>query len=210
MDLLIVPLMLALITVLFTVLQGIRQDRIEDQRADSALKIEEQRAQDVALQDYLDQMGSLLLNEDRLLRQSKEGDEVRTLARARTLTVLERMDPSRRGQVIQFLSEAGLIQRVEGKPIIRLSDANLGGTDMDSADLEGADMESADLRGANLRAANLTNADLFYAHLEGANLQSADLEGADLEGASGVSNEFLEMQASSLRSATMPDGSKHP
>ena len=53
-------------------------------QSESQRQTEEQRAQDEALQTYLEQMGSLLLDED--LIDSKEGDEVRILARARTLT----------------------------------------------------------------------------------------------------------------------------
>jgi len=215
MDLLIVPFMLALITVGFTALQQIRQDHIEDRRAESALKIEEQRAQDVALQDYLDQMGSLLLNEDRPLRQSKEGDEVRTLAQARTVTVLERMDPRRKGQIVQFLSEAGLVQRVEGEPIIRLDEANLEGADLSEADLSGANLEGADLSGAYLSGADLSEANLFRADLFEADLSEADLSGADLSGSNlidaiGITKERLEKQAKNLRGATMPDGSEYP
>ena len=60
----------------------------------SAFTTQEQRAQDPALQAYLDQMSTLLLEKD--LRNSEEDSEVRTLARARTLTVLERLDPSRK------------------------------------------------------------------------------------------------------------------
>jgi uncharacterized protein YjbI with pentapeptide repeats len=198
LQLLIVPFVLALIAVAFTLYQEGRQSRIERQRTENALEIEKQRAQDVALQDYLDQMGNLLLNKDRPLRQSKEGDEVRTLARARTVTVLERMDPSRKGQIVQFLSEAGLVQRVEGEPIISLDEANLEGADLGGADLfdanlldaylldaylEGADLRGADLRGAYLEGADLEDADLYDANLEGANLEGADLEDAYLEGA---------------------------
>ena len=90
-------------------------------------------------------MSSLLLERD--LRESEEDSEVRTLARARTLTVLERMDPSRKRAVIQFLYEADLVLRNEGsqpitKPIISL----------DGADLEGAYLRAADLRKADLSA----------------------------------------------------------
>jgi hypothetical protein len=46
-------------------------------------------------------MSSLLLEKD--LRKSEEDSEVRTLAWARTLTVLGRMDPSRKADVMQFL-----------------------------------------------------------------------------------------------------------
>src|SRR5215212_2251559 len=45
-----------------------------------------------AQQEYLNQMGSLLLGNG--LRKSEEGSEERTLARARTLTVLGRLDTS--------------------------------------------------------------------------------------------------------------------
>lgn len=56
-------------------------------------------------------MGQLLLHEDRPLRKSKEEDEMRTLARARTLTALSRLDGSRKRSVLQFLYETDLITR---------------------------------------------------------------------------------------------------
>src|SRR5215217_1952470 len=43
----------------------------------SAQEIEDERAQDAALQTYLDQMGTLLLAKDGL-RESEEGSEIRT------------------------------------------------------------------------------------------------------------------------------------
>jgi type II secretory pathway component PulJ len=48
--------------------------------------VEEQRARDAALQAYFGQMGTLLLVEE--LRKSEEGSGERTLARARTISVL--------------------------------------------------------------------------------------------------------------------------
>src|SRR5829696_4463917 len=53
---------------------------------DRELAVEETRAQDQALQAYLDQMGELVVKAH--LRTSRAGAEVRVLARARTLTVL--------------------------------------------------------------------------------------------------------------------------
>ena len=107
MALLIVPLVLVVIGLVFTLLQDARQQDLEDKRAQQAQKIEnqraeaerelaEQRAQDEALQAYLDQMSGLLLERD--LRASEKGSEVRTLARARTLTVMGRLDPSRKSK----------------------------------------------------------------------------------------------------------------
>src|SRR5215217_7162171 len=121
LQLLIVPLVLVGIGLLFEMQQADREER----RAKAERNLAEQRAQDEALQAYLDQMGSLLLEKD--LRASEEASEVRTLARARTLTVLERLDGDRKRSVVQFLGEADLVQGQGGRftdPIIPLADAN--------------------------------------------------------------------------------------
>ena len=174
-----IPLVLAIAGFWFTSQQEARQGKIEGLRAKSEKKIEEQRAQDAALQAYLDQMGTLLLTEE--LRKSEGDSEVRTLARARTLTVLGRLDPSRKTAVMEFLVEAELVHRVEGRgPIIGLSGADLSGADLFGADLSGADMDSADLSGANLRSANLRRAELGDADLSGADMDSVDLTYANL------------------------------
>jgi membrane protein implicated in regulation of membrane protease activity len=195
-----IPVVLATAGFWFTTQQDTRQQRIENQRAQQAQNIEnqrakaerelaEQRAQDEALQAYLSQMSSLLLEKD--LRASKEESEMRTLARARTLTVLGRLDPSRKIAVMDFLEEADLIQSVDQRaPIIalagadlsgaNLSEANLSGATLSEANLSGANLEDADLYGANLINANLNNADLSEADLNDADLNDADLSEADL------------------------------
>ena len=67
------------------------QANSEAKRAEAERELAEQRAQDEALQAYLDQMNNLLLEHN--LRDSEPGIEVPTLARARTLTVLSTLDP---------------------------------------------------------------------------------------------------------------------
>jgi uncharacterized protein YjbI with pentapeptide repeats len=203
------------------------REATEEARIQCELEVEDQRAQDAALQAFLDQMGQLLLDKDRPLRQSEEGDEVSILARARTLTVLTRLDGERKRSVLQFLYESGLL----GKYSLAL---DLGSADLSQAKLkfsilEGAVLHDANLRGANLRGAVLSYADLSGAYLEGADLsevflsganlrlaylrdadlRDADLRDADLSGAAGVTNEELEQQASSLEGATMPNGLKY-
>src|SRR5215212_7121561 len=146
-----IPVVLAAAGLWFTAQQDQRQQEIEGQRAKQAQKIEDQRAkaerklavqraQDEALQAYLDQMGTLLLERD--LRSStkdnttEDSQEARTLARARTLTVLSRLDPSRKTAVMQFLVEADLVQRVDGSdPIISLRGANLRFAKLSGANL---------------------------------------------------------------------------
>jgi hypothetical protein len=198
LQVLIVPLVLVSIGLLFERQQAERQEALEqqqqaleDRRAKAERALAEERAQDEALQAYLDEMGALLLAKDGL-RESDEGSEVRTLARARTITVLRRLkDPSRKTAVVQFLLETDLVQEVDGKaPIIELSDANLRGADLRGADLTKAELREANLSGAdlglsqlgeaNLRGADLRNASLFLANLSGAELHVSDLSGADL------------------------------
>jgi len=182
LELLVVPLVLVGIGLLFEMQQASRQQAMEEQQQTLA----EQRAQDEALQAYLDQMSSLLLENG--LRSSQEDSEARTLARARTLAVLGRLDASRKATVMQFLAEAELVQSAEGRePIIGLGGADLSGPkkelDLLSLDLSGALLSEADLRNVDLRGANLSKVDLRFSDLRGALLSGTDLSGANLNGA---------------------------
>jgi hypothetical protein len=115
--LLVVPLVLVVIGLVFTMLQDARQQDLENQRAQQAQKIEnqraeaerelaEQRAQDEALQAYLNQMSQLML--DRKLLEAEQGDPVHTLAQARTSTIILRLDAEHNESVIRFLGDSGL------------------------------------------------------------------------------------------------------
>jgi uncharacterized protein YjbI with pentapeptide repeats len=228
LQLLIVPVVLSLITVVFAWQQDIRQDQIESNRAKAERKLAEQRAQDEALQAYLDQMSGLLLEKD--LRTLEVDSEVRTLARVRTLTVLERLDPrggrqapSGKTALMQFLVEADLVQRVKGSaPIISLRGAdlrkvylydaadNLSGADLRNVDLSDANLSDANLSDARLHRATLSHADLSDADLQYAHLTDADLSDANLSDASGITSEELMQQAETIEGATLPGGTKHP
>jgi uncharacterized protein YjbI with pentapeptide repeats len=210
LELLVVPLMLALITVVFTWQQNVRQNELEEQRTRQALKIEgqraeaerelaDQRAQDATLQAYFDRMSGLLLEE--ALRQSEEDSDVRRLARARTLVVLDTLDSARQNRVLRFLEETELIQArpPNRPPIISLKYASLRDftligqqllrdTDLTQAGLTGAELSEAHLQGTNLSlahlgSANLRGAYLNHAKLNGAYLYDTDLRGADMRGA---------------------------
>jgi uncharacterized protein YjbI with pentapeptide repeats len=145
-----------------------RERVAEEARRERELEVESQRAQDEALQAYLDQMSQLLTDKDRPLHRSPRGDRLRTVARARTLTVLPRLDGDRKARVVQFLYESDLLTK--NRPIVA----------MHGADLSGADLRGANLREADLREADLRRADLFRAELRGADLSGADLRGANL------------------------------
>jgi uncharacterized protein YjbI with pentapeptide repeats len=185
LQLALVPIVLTLITVVFTWQQNARQQAIEDQRAASERKIEEQRGQDAALQAYLDQMSNLLLKNG--LRTSAEDSEVRLLARARTLTALERLDSDRQMNLLIFLYEAHLIEKGDSVYL------NVPGTivDLQGADLRGLDMNGVgfflwsnfsgtDLSRADLSYALLSESDFSFTTLDEANLTNVEFEGTNL------------------------------
>jgi uncharacterized protein YjbI with pentapeptide repeats len=230
LGLLIVPLVLAVGGFVFTIQQDARQAMIENQRDTRERQLEEQRAQDAALQAYLDQMSQLTLEKDLLV--SEEGTAVRTLARARTRTVLAQLDSRHKGSVVQFLYEASLLE--QERPVVSLSDVRLRGADLSHLNLRGADLSEADLSeadlsfatmsGVDLSGADLSEADLSFASMSGVDLHGADLSKAnltntdlskanlllaDLSGAKGITNEELKQLAKSLERATMPNGQKY-
>jgi uncharacterized protein YjbI with pentapeptide repeats len=201
LQLLIVPVVLSLITVVFAWQQDQRQQQTEDQRAKVARETEEQRAQDEALQTYLDVMGELLLTEDLDPLDEDSADQqknrqVRTLARARSLAILERLDPERKASVIGFLYENTLLS--DESPMVDLSDADLrslslrdgvlnsaylGYVDLRHADLSHASLLETNFELAHLEEADLSGTNMGSAYLLGAELDSAELNGADLRGA---------------------------
>jgi uncharacterized protein YjbI with pentapeptide repeats len=114
-----------------------------------------------------------------------------------------------------------------------LSGANLSGTNLDKTVLKGARYNSNEIlvkdshgkylidvlpttwpQGFNPKAAGATeNNTLSGANLSGASLNDANLWGADLSGANLSNAKITQAQlveAVSLKSAIMPDGSKHP
>jgi uncharacterized protein YjbI with pentapeptide repeats len=130
------------------------------------LQIAANRAQDNLLQGYVDGVTEMLL--DKGLRTAEDNAESRTVARARTLTVLRGLDAPRKGILLRFLHESNLIRK--GNRVI----------DLFGADLSDADLSQADLRGADLRGVNLFNANLSEADLRGSDLRETDLRRAML------------------------------
>jgi ABC-type multidrug transport system fused ATPase/permease subunit len=128
----------------------------EAARRKRELEVENQRAQDAALQAYLDQMSQLLTDKDRPLHRAQSGDSLSALARVRTLTVLARLDSSRKGSVVQFLYESALIPRDRGV-------VDLTGADLTRADLGKVSLGRADLSGAILSEADMSEAVLEHA-----------------------------------------------
>jgi len=229
LDLLVVPAALAIGVYWLNTRQAARQQREEDQRqareaeaeearvqraertqreqVEQALYVQDRRAQDEALQAYLDQMSQLLTDKERPLHRARAGDSLSTVARARTLSVLGRLDGGRKGTVIQFLYESGLISKSSdyfGGPVVNLNGADLSGADLYGTYLRGAVLGTypagreipttfvvrTDLRGADLGNCNLQDAELGYTDLEDANFDRTDLWRANLYQASLVKASF--------------------
>ena len=72
-------------------------------------KAAEDRAREDTLRSYLQQMSDLITDHD--LRSQRRTD-TQTLARTLTLVALRHLDPLRKGVVVQFLVESGLITTV--------------------------------------------------------------------------------------------------
>jgi uncharacterized protein YjbI with pentapeptide repeats len=197
-DLLIMPLVLAMAAFLF--------NRAEQQRTE--LRAEE-RVQEETLDQYIEQMSKLML-EQKLLESS--GDmAVRTVARTLTRVTLFNVNSKRKSTILRFLKEAGLINdknsivslagtdfrntNLHGSRLQRLNlanvnfigavfdEASLAGTNLMHANCSQASLRSADLQKANLQEVNFSGADLSQANLDEAKLVKSNLRGAILKGA---------------------------
>lgn len=193
------------------------EQRRSEKEAETEKKIADNNLREQALEAYLDRMSELLIDKRLKVLISKNMhksdpkyqmlDALLDVARARTLSVLRRLDQDgeRKGSVIRFLVDAELISNLDlntadlsnadlsGVNLTRakLSKANLSGADLGNAVLIGANLIGANLSrsvliGANLSEADLTRANLteanliFYANLSGADLTEANLSGANL------------------------------
>jgi pentapeptide repeat protein len=204
LDLFIVPVVLALGGYLFARSENRRMQKTANDERTLDRQIADERQRDDTLQAYLDGMSQLLTDKEPPLHRAQPGDSLCTVARARTLTVLGRLDGVGKRSLLQFLFESEQIHKehtfrnnldvIEWRhTIISLKQANLS---------------KAKLGKANLRGADLRRADLSEANLSDADLKRVGLRWADLRGGIGCSEKHL-IAARSLEGATMPDGQKY-
>ena len=178
MQLLIIPAVLAGGAILLNRAQRQRELDIAEKERETERQIAKNREEERALQSYLEAMTRLLLEEG--LRTSGEVSEVRSIARARTLTILSSLSGERKANILHFLYEAGLIRGLQ--PINPIETVvYLDNADLSRVNLSMASLVKADLEGVNLREADLSEADLSGANLEGASLEDVILEDAVLE-----------------------------
>jgi uncharacterized protein YjbI with pentapeptide repeats len=184
------------IVVVFASTSLSHDQQIAQQQQKTSLQIsQDQQAQDT-LQTYLDRMSELVLNKD--LSTSKVDQ---ALARARTLAALQRLDPIRKGILLQFLHESGLINK--NRPIVDLSFADLNDTILTEANLTDDKLRAVNLNKATLTYADLFNTNLSDAFLNGTNLSTASLVGTDLSGSHGAHLEGANLSGAFLIGATL-------
>lgn len=235
LQLLIVPLVLAIGGFWLNQIQQSREQTRADKQAQTERDIAQDNQQEAALQEYINKMSDLLIDEELCKPTAKE--ETRKVARVRSLTVLPRLNGSRKARVLQFLYEAQLINK--GDRVVDLDRADLSGADLLGARLDRADLSGVNLREANLFLAHLHEARLYFAVLTAANLFNADLSGANLDKAfldggtdlrkanlSGATLEGTKLKGTNFQGSNatpeqlnkaifyedviMPDGSIHP
>ena len=153
--LLVVPAAIAGGGLWFSRQQRERELRVAREQRERDVELADQRAQDEALQAYLDHMSGMLVpNKDRpSLYRARPGDSLSSVARARTLTVLPGLDRDRKVRVLHFLYESGLIARE--RPVLDLSGAALSGAAL--LDARGKTKKELEQEAATLEGATMPN-----------------------------------------------------
>lgn len=172
-QLFLIPFVLISVSIIFNNIQKKREQEI-------AAQIEYENV----FQNYLKNLSELLLHHN--LLTSNEGDVARALASTRTKTTLRVLDGSRRGRVIRFLYDTGLIQiekNIISTDILEFYGAHMINFRFKNATLKNARLDRSDFRGAVMDNVDLTNTTLKNAMLRNADFTTAILTGANLEGA---------------------------
>jgi uncharacterized protein YjbI with pentapeptide repeats len=224
------PLVSALIALVGVLIAQVVNAHLTRTTQENQQLLDQQARQNSELQSYLSTVGELPTNPD---------PAADTAAQAQTLTVLPHLDPEQKRTVMQFLYQAGLIDKDNpriGLFYADLTSADLKGSDaqdnkfvLDKANLRGVNLTDADLeyismKGVNLHPAllantNLSNADLSdadlshaglpNADLSGADLSEANLDGTDLQTAKGLTQEQID-EAEGDGHTRLPEGLQRP
>lgn len=219
-QLLVIPVVLSLGVLYFN-----QQERKTERR------MTEERAQDSALQNYLDRLSDLilsrsLLDEEKSLERS-DASPVHQVAQVRTITILRQLNTRRQNIIFQFLRDTNLAASLLTNASlldINLHDAHIWNINICRSSLIRAKMSGASLYGADLREAKLIDADLSRTNLFSASLKKAllircNLSGANLSGAnlseanlSGVHWDGSNLEGADLTGAFIldSDGKKIP
>jgi uncharacterized protein YjbI with pentapeptide repeats len=198
LDLLLVPVGIVIVGSVFGIVQNVRNEQREDKRDARERSIAADRSRAEVLRAYLQQMSELTLQ--RGLNRSRPTPGVKELATTLTLTALRQLDGRRKGTILQFLSQARLVDPATRKVNLLFADLRgvilhngyLPSLDLRGVHVEGANFdqtgigsqaghsstatfEGAYLRGASLRHGRISNADFREADLRNADFTDSDI-----------------------------------
>ena len=165
-----------------------KSERIEDRR----INIDNQRER--KQERYIDFISELIKSGNISNIFGKE--HVRKVVQLKTNNTLNFLDNKRRSEVIKFLSDAGLVQRIKGQkktPYIDLSNLDLSGISLSGFSLEGANFQKSKLRDASFKYVNLSNADFRESDLYNSRFELLSCIGVKMFDADLRKAEFLEV-----------------
>lgn len=156
-ELIVVPISLAVVGIWF---QNLQKKRDLEREYDAILSL------------YIQEIDTLV---EKGLRESKPKDPIRASARAKTLTTLSRLDGRRKGILIRFIYELGIISNEnnpaeKGNPIIPLEGADLRGCIFDFGNHVMVKNERSNR--SNLRQTLFFNIDLSNTDLSNSNIRN--------------------------------------
>jgi len=193
LDLLVVPVVLALGGILITFINEINNREIAayqrhlDRDLDLSNKqkdfdLQESMHQIRLLSEYLSNMSKLML--DYKLRQKRKS--VRDIANAWTINAMMNLNKDNKGEALRFLYNSDLISG--NNPVVNVSEMDFSETIL----------KASNLSGANLSGIILNNSDLNKTNLSGTNLTNAKLSDADLSEAIINDINFTSAEGSSI------------
>ncbi len=242
LDVFVIPTFSALsVALLVFWLEATARTREKIMTEDRNKQLEQERSEET-VQRYFDRITETLLDDgvaaclladvptrDNMLQAPRMAAR-RSLVRARTLSALRGLahDGERKGAVIMFLLETGLIEGL----LISLEGAELYGLSLESVDLRSIQLERAslalarltevDLSHSNLSEANMMFSNLYKSkfissilagcNLNNANLHFTDLRNADLSEASllGADLTFSNLEGAVLTGVKWDKSTKWP
>ncbi|WP_157087527.1 pentapeptide repeat-containing protein [Anabaena sp. CA = ATCC 33047] len=186
MGILIAPFVLAIIGLIFQIIQ----ENIQQEKEEYAQKQIEEKQRESAVINYQQYIVNSILNLNQAIDNDQENNystehysNILDLIRNMTLSILQDLDGDerRKATILVVLYNCSLIKK--DKPKVYLKEANFEGANFSKLNLSEADLQGVNFSNANFTNALLSNTNLKEANLSNANLQGANLFNANLSGA---------------------------
>jgi uncharacterized protein YjbI with pentapeptide repeats len=185
MSSLLLPLMLGIFTVVITINQqnAAKQQRAEDRKtAEEHRRLEREiaaeRYRDDIFDAYIKEMGQLLENHSGSLVSNQV---LMTLARAKTLNIIRRLDPQRNIRIIRFLHESEQLSGTREQRSLDLSTAELPNIDFRHLAIYGKQLDNISLASTFLSNATFISLGMKHNNFSRTLLNDSSLSSTQLE-----------------------------